>query len=157
MISRALAPEIQETLSKSWEPIYRSQLHYLVTWSTRGRRPVLKDRHARALIDQLAAVCEERGYALLESAIGQDHVHVLLAMRPSQSVSSVIRELKGRSAHVLLADFPELRVWLRGNLLWDERYAVETVSAVRVQRVQERLRALHAPAHVDEYRLARAS
>ena len=40
---------------------------------------------------------------------------------------------------------PELRVWLGGNLVWDERYAVETVSPVRLERVQERLRALHAP------------
>jgi hypothetical protein len=46
-----------------------------------------------------------------------------------------------------------VRVWLRGNLAWDERYAVETVSAVRVVRVRERLRALHNP---DEG-LARAS
>jgi hypothetical protein len=36
-------------------------------------------------------------------------------------------------------------VWLRGNLVWDERYAVETVSALRLERVRDRLRALHGP------------
>jgi hypothetical protein len=41
---------------------------------------------------------------------------------------------------------PELRVWLGGNLLWDERYAVETISAGRTERVQSRLRTLH-PRH----------
>jgi len=153
MTSRMLAPEVQEILSRGWEPMYRSQLHYLVTWSTRARRPVLKDRHVHALSQQITRVCEERGYSLLEVAAGPDHVHVLLAIRPSQSIASVIRELKGRAATSLLPAFPELRVWLRGNLMWDERYAVETVSAARVPRVQERLRALHAP---DE-RLARAS
>jgi hypothetical protein len=34
-------------------------------------------------------------------------------------------------------------VWLSGNLLWDERYAVETISATRTERVQSRLRTLH--------------
>jgi hypothetical protein len=77
MNSRMLAPEIQETLSHRWEPMYRSQLHYLVTWSTRARRPVLKDRHVRALSHQVTTVCEDRGYSLLEVAAGPDHVHVL--------------------------------------------------------------------------------
>ena len=44
-----LAPQVKQALSNRWEPIYRSQLHYLVTWNTRGRRPVLKERHIDAL------------------------------------------------------------------------------------------------------------
>jgi putative transposase len=153
MVDRKLAPEITESLEVRWEPVYRSQLHYLVTWGTRGRKPVLKDRHVRVLQDLVRQICEERGYGLLEVVASCDHAHVLIAIRPSQSIGSVVRELKGRSATKLLEDFPELRLWLRGNLLWDERYAVETVSAVRVERVQGRLRALHGP---DDH-LARAS
>ena len=153
MTEGSLAPEINESLAARWEPVYRSQLHYFVTWGTRGRRPVLKERHVRALQELVRRQCEERGYGLLEIAAGNDHVHVLVAIRPSQSIASVVRELKGGTATKLLADFPELRLWLRGNLMWDERYAVETVSAARVERVQERLRALHGP----DDQLARAS
>jgi hypothetical protein len=43
----------------------------------------------------------------------------------------------------LLQDFPELRVWLRGNLVWDERYAVETVSPPRVDKIRDRLQLTH--------------
>jgi putative transposase len=142
-VNHELAPEVNEALKGRWEPIYRSQLHYLITWSTRGRRPVLKDRHVRALQDLIQQACEERGFALLEVAAGADHAHVLLALRPSHSVASAVRELKGRTGVMLLSQFPELRVWLRGNLAWDERYAVETVSAMRIERVRDRLRALH--------------
>jgi len=88
-------------------------------------------------------LCDDRGLGLVEVAAGNDHVHVLIAIRPSQSIASVVRELKGRTANTLLVEFPELRVWLRGNLVWDERYSVETVSAVRLDRVQVRLRSLH--------------
>src|SRR6185295_16891251 len=114
-MDRRLAPEINESLAGRWEPVYRSQLHYLVTWGTRGRRPVLKDRHVSLLQKLVRQTCEERGYGLLEVAAGSDHVHVLLAIRPSQSIASVVRELKGRSASTLLAESPELRVWLRGH------------------------------------------
>lgn len=140
-----MAPEVKEELFGRWEPVYRSQLHYLVTWGTRGRRPVLRERHIRRLQELIASTCEERGFSLIEMAATTDHVHVLLGMRPTHSVASAVREIKGRTGMALLTDFPELRVWLRGNLTWDERYSVETVSGSRIERVRERLRGLHAP------------
>jgi putative transposase len=152
-VERALAPHVNAALLGRWEPLCRSQLHYLVTWSTRGRRPVLKDRHVTLLGEMVATLCDERGFTLLETSAAQDHVHVLLALRPAQNVASAVRELKGRTGMALMSRFPELRVWLGGNLMWDERYAVETVSPARLAKVQARLRALHA--HHDE--LAEAS
>ena len=143
-MNRDLTPHVNAALLGRWEPICRSQLHYLVTWSTRGRRPVLKDRHMAVLSEMVTGLCEERGISLLETTAGQDHVHVLIGLRPAQSVASAVRELKGRTGMELMARFPELRVWLGGNLMWDERYAVETVSPARLAKVQTRLRALRA-------------
>jgi putative transposase len=143
MVDFAMTPELKHSLEGRWEPLYRSQLHYLVTWGTRGRKPVLRDRHMRALQDLIQSLCDERGHSLLEVAAAPDHVHVLFALRPSQSVATMVRELKGRCGPTLLDRFPELRVWLRGNLLWDERYTVETVSSTRLDAVQLRLRTMH--------------
>lgn len=145
-MERELAPEIEAALKGRWEPVYRSQLHYLVTWSTRGRRPVLRDRHVQALQQLVRQCATERDMTLLDVVAGADHVHVLFGLRPSQSVASAVREMKGRTAMELIARFPELRVWLRGNLVWDERYAVETVSPARIGPVRERLRTLHSSA-----------
>ena len=148
-----LAPEVREELLGRWEPVFRSQLHYLVTWSTRGRRPVLRERHARAVRELVEQSCAERGIALLECAVASEHVHALIGLSPSQSVATAVREIKGPTGLALLTQFPELRVWLRGNLVWDERYSVETVSGQRLDRVRERLRAIHG----GEEPLARAS
>jgi len=138
-----LTPPVQQALMQRWEPLYRSQLHYLVTWSTRGRRPVLKERHIAAIHELIRSACEDRDYNLVEVVAGADHVHVLFGLKPAQSVASAVRELKGRTGMALMSRFPELRVWLGGNLMWDERYAVETVSPARLGKVQARLRALH--------------
>ena len=153
-----LAPEVRDALLTRWEPVYRSQLHYLVTWGTRGRRPVLKDRHIETLRGLVERVCEERGYPLIEFSAGEDHVHVLFGLRPAQSVASAVRELRGRTSIALMQKHPELRVWLRGNLTWDERYKVETVSPMRIERVRNRLKGLHAAAaHGNGEMLAEAS
>jgi putative transposase len=138
-----LAPQVKQALSNRWEPIYRSQLHYLVTWNTRGRRPVLKERHIDALKALVRTTCEERDFELVDVIVGHDHVHVLFGLRPAQSVASAVRELKGRTSMTLMAQFPELRVWLRGNLVWDERYAVETVSPLRIEALRGRLALTH--------------
>ena len=69
----ALAPELRDTLAGRWEPMYRSQLHYQVTWGTRGRRPVLRERHLRSLERLLAQTCDERGFSLVETAAASDH------------------------------------------------------------------------------------
>ena len=138
-----LAPQVKQALAKDWEPMYRSQLHYLVTWNTRARRPVLKERHIEALKALVRQACEERDFELVDVVAGQDHLHVLFGLRPTQSVASAVRELKGRTSLALLQSHPELRVWLRGNLLWDERYMVETVSPLRVQKMRERIAHQH--------------
>ena len=148
-----LTPPVQQALKQRWEPLYRSQLHYLVTCTTRGRRPVLKERHITAIHELIRSACEDRDFNLVEVVAGHDHVHVLFGLKPAQSVASAVRELKGRTTMTLLQRFPELRVWLRGNLVWDERYSVETVSGQRLDRVRERLRAIHG----GEEPLARAS
>jgi len=117
---------VKDALLGRWEPVYRSRLQYLITWSTRGRKSVLRERHSSTLTQLIASICEERGVQLLDLAVGVDHVHALIALRPTQSVASVVRELKGRAGLELMLRHPELRVWLGGNLVWDERYAVET-------------------------------
>ena len=134
-----LTPPVEQALMQRWEPLYRSQLHYLVSWGTRGRRPVLKERHIDAIHELIRATCEERDFGLVEVVAGHDGVNVLFGLKPTQSVASAVRELKGRTTMTLLQRFPELRVWLRGNLVWDERYAVETVSPLRVDKMRERL------------------
>ncbi|HUL48926.1 MAG TPA: IS200/IS605 family transposase [Gemmatimonadales bacterium] len=146
-MERTQAPPFDHALLGRWEPVYRSQLHYLVTWSTRGHRPVLKDSHADTLESLVASLCDEREFQLVDIGVGRDHVHLLLALRPTQSIATAIRELKGRSGMELLQRHPELRVWLGAHLVWDERYAVETVSGARVERVRARLRSAHRRRH----------
>ena len=156
-MEKHLASDVSQALLGRWEPLYRSQLHYLVTWATRGRRPVLRERHAETLESLITSLSEERGYQLLDVAVGRDHVHLILALRPTQSVAGAVREIKGRVSMELLQRHPELRVWLGGHLVWDERYAVETVSPARLEKARARLRAAHRHARGELHDLPRAS
>lgn len=135
-----LTPRVHEVLNRQWEPVYRSCLHYLVSWTTRGRKPVLRDRHVLKLRELIPALCDERGIDVLEVAPSREGLQLLIGLRPTDSVATAVREIKSRAALEMLSLFPELRVWLGGNLLWEDRYAVETVSTVRLEEIRESLR-----------------
>ena len=135
-----LTPRVHEVLNRQWEPVYRSCLHYQVSWTTRGRKPVLRDRHVIKLRELIPALCDERGIEVLETAPNREGLQLLIGLRPTDSVATAVREIKSRAGLEMLSLFPELRVWLGGNLLWDDRYAVETVSTVRLEEIRDGLR-----------------
>jgi REP element-mobilizing transposase RayT len=139
-VNDKLTSRVHEVLNRQWEPVYRSCLHYLVSWSTRGRKPVLRDRHILKLRELVPALADERGIEVLEVAPSRDGLRLLIGLKPTHSVATAVREIKGRAGLEMLTLFPELRVWLGGNLLWDDRYSVETVSAARVEQLRESLR-----------------
>jgi putative transposase len=145
IVNDKLTPRVHEALNRQWEPVYRSSLHYLVAWTTRGRKPVFRDRHIVKLQELIPSLCDERGIDLLELAATKDQLSLLIGLRPTHSVATAVREIKSRAGLELLSSFPELRVWLGGNLLWDDRYAVETVSAARLEQLRESLRSDRDP------------
>ena len=51
-------------------------------------------------------------------SINRDHVHMLLSIPPSLSVSRAVQYLKGRSSHKLLSEFAGLRKRYWGQHLW---------------------------------------
>lgn len=127
---------------RAWQPVCIARLHYHLTWSARGKSPVLVGKRALALRSILADLCQERGILLQAVAITPSQVRLVVSLRPSQLAASMVRELKGRSALTLLRQCPDLRVALGGNLAWNDRYALATVSPKQLPRLAERLKSL---------------
>jgi REP element-mobilizing transposase RayT len=127
---------------RAWQPVCIARLHYHLTWSARGKAPVLVGKRALALRSILEGLCQERGILLQAVAITPSQVRLVVSLRPSQLAASVVRELKGRSALALLRQCPDLRVALGGNLAWNDRYALATVSPKQLPRLTERLKNL---------------
>jgi REP element-mobilizing transposase RayT len=129
-------------IERDWQPICIARLHYHLTWSTRGKSPVLVGKRDHALRGILEGLCKERGILLQAVAITPAQVRLVVSLRPSQLAASVVRELKGRSALALLRQCPDVRVALGGHLAWNDRYALATVSPRQLPRLTEKLKNL---------------
>jgi len=67
---------------------------------------------------------------LSQIGINEDHVHILIQIRPSESVAEVVKTLKGGTSRVIRSEFPELEEFLWGDSIWADGYFAETVGKV---------------------------
>jgi len=57
-------------------------------------------------------------------SINRDHVHMLIGIPPSLSVSKAVQFLKGKSSHKLLSEYAVLKKRYWGQHLWARGYWV---------------------------------
>ena len=99
--------------------IYDIKMH--LVWVTKYRHKVLRGEIGLRMRDLVRQVCASREIKILKGHVGADHVHLMVSMPPSLSVSRAVQYLKGRSSHKLLSEFGTLRKrycrqhrWARG-------------------------------------------
>jgi putative transposase len=73
----------------------------------------------RALIRQTCATLE---VYILSGHVATDHVHLLVSVPPSLSVSELMQRIKGRSSRKMLEEFTELHRQFWGRHMWARGY-----------------------------------
>ena len=91
---------------------------------TKYRYPVLGGDVGVRCRELLRETARAHEMAVLAGSINRDHVHMLLSIPPSLSVSRAAQHLKGRSSHKLLSEFGVLRKRYWGQHLWARGYWV---------------------------------
>lgn len=65
-----------------------------------------------------------------EMSIQEDHVHVMIQIKSSESVAGVVQILKGGTSRVIRKEFPELDEFLWGDSFWADGYFAESVGQI---------------------------
>jgi putative transposase len=63
-------------------------------------------------------ICDAEDVRILQGAVSKDHVHMHIEYPPSQSISDLIKQLKGRISRLLQQEFPELQKRYWGKHFW---------------------------------------
>ncbi len=79
--------------------------------------------------------CKQLRATLLEQNMVEDHIHLLLSLRPTHRLSALIHDLKGGSSH-----YVNHHSGFRHALFWQLGYSVETCSIADLPRIQEYVR-----------------
>ena len=110
---------------------------YHLVWIPKYRKRVLKGDIANRIMELLHECADMNRWKIEELSIQEDHVHVLVQMRPEISVSKMVQLFKGRSSRVIRAEFPELEEFLWGKSFWADGYFAETSGQVNEQKIRE--------------------
>ena len=95
-----------------------SRLTAHLVWSTKYRYSILEGDIQQRCRTILVQVCDAEDIVILKGVVSKDHIHMHIEYRPLQSLSDIVKKLKGRSSRKLQQEFPELRKRYWGQHFW---------------------------------------
>ena len=73
----------------------------------------------------------------------EDHVHLLIQLKPKVAVSRVVQILKGGTSRKIREEYPELQEFLWGDSFWADGYFAETVGIAHEEMIKRYIREQH--------------
>ena len=111
-------------------------VHHL-EWCTKYRFKVFNSGELiNACEASIRSAAQRHCIELLELSVMPEHVHAVVQVRPSMSVSSALAFLKGASARALFQSFPQLRKRYWNGHLWSAGRFSRSVGDVGIDVVR---------------------
>lgn len=100
---------------------------YHIVFPPKYRRKVIYNQYREDLKEIIKTLCKYKGVEIIEGYMMPDHVHLLVAIPPKNSVSSFMGYLKGKSALMMFEKHANLKYKFGNRHFWSEGYYVSTV------------------------------
>lgn len=128
-------------LSMYWVGAHtKHKVRYRIVWLPKYRKRVLEGALARRIKELIEECAAMNDWRIDELKIQMDHVHLLIQLRPSISVSQAVQKIKGKSSRIIREEFPELKEFYWGDSFWGDGFFVETVGQVNLDKVKAYIR-----------------
>ncbi|GAU77518.1 IS200/IS605 family transposase [Fusibacter sp. 3D3] len=100
---------------------------YHVVFAPKYRRQVIYGNIKGDIGKILRKLCDQKGVEILGATACPDHVHMVLAIPPKYSISSVMGYLKGKSSLMIFDRHANLKYKYGNRHFWCRGYYVDTV------------------------------
>lgn len=118
----------------------KHKLQFHLIWIPKYRRRVLRGKVAVRLKQLLYEACKINRWWIGELNIQVDHVHMVIQIKPSNSVAEVVQILKGGTSRVIRKEFPELEEFLWGDSFWADGYFAESIGQIDEEVIKKYIR-----------------
>ena len=109
---------------------------YHIVFAPKYRRKVFYKEKRVEVGKILRQLCEWKGVKIVEAEVCPDHVHMLVKIPPSLSVSSFVGYLKGKSTLMIFERHANLKYKYGNRHFWCRGYYVDTVGK-NAKKIQE--------------------
>lgn len=105
------------------------------TYSVKFRQDLILEHNRDELQKFITGVVENRNTKMLAIYCNPDHTHILVGMKPSLSISDLVRDIKAASSK-----FINEKNWIKGTFRWQEGFGAFSYSHSHIDRVVKYIR-----------------
>jgi REP element-mobilizing transposase RayT len=107
-----------------------TQIHLQFVFAVKYRNGLIHSSFKKELYDYISGIIKAHNHKLLAINGMSDHLHILVGMRPSQSVSDLMQNIKANSSKWI-----NEKKFLKVKFEWQEGYGAFSYSKSHVQNV----------------------
>lgn len=107
-----------------------TQIHLQFVFAVKNRHSLIKASWKQELYSYISGIIEKQGHKLLAINGMTDHIHIFIGMRPTQSISDLLQDIKRNSALWI-----NQKGFVNGKFEWQEGYGAFSYSKSHVSSV----------------------
>ncbi|PKP39076.1 MAG: transposase [Bacteroidetes bacterium HGW-Bacteroidetes-15] len=107
-----------------------TQLHIQAVFAVQNRQCCIKNQWKDELYKYITGIIQNYSHKLLAINGMPDHLHILFGMRPTQSLSDLMQDIKGHSSKWI-----NERKFVKGKFSWQEGYGAFSYSKSQLPQI----------------------
>ena len=107
-----------------------TQIHIQFVFAVKFRKALIEDSYKQELYQYITGILQSYGHKLLAINGVSDHIHIFIGMRPTQSISDLMQDIKGNSSK-----WVNDKKFLKVKFEWQGGYGAFSYSKSHVQNV----------------------
>ena len=100
---------------------------YHIVFTPKYHRKIIYGALREEIGKILRELCKRKEVEIIEAHAMPDHIHMLVSIRPNQTVSSFMGYLKGKSTMIIFERYAHMKYKYGNRHFWAEGYYVSTV------------------------------
>jgi REP element-mobilizing transposase RayT len=129
-----------------------TQIHIHAIFAVQNRVSLIADTWKDELYAYIMGIIKENGHKPLAIGGTADHIHLFFGLRPAQSLSNLMQDIKGSSSKWI-----NEKRFVQGKFSWQEGYAAFSYAKSQlkdvVQYIENQTEHHHKTTFIEEFRI----
>jgi REP element-mobilizing transposase RayT len=107
-----------------------TQIYIQIVFTVKGRQNLIKSKNREELHKYITGIVTNRGQKLISIFAMPDHVHLFVGIKPTISISDLVRDIKAASSKFINENH-----WIQGKFRWQEGFGAFSYSKSHIGNV----------------------
>jgi len=107
-----------------------TQIYIQIVFTVKGRQNLIKNKNREELHKYITGIVTNRGQKLISIFAMPDHVHLFVGIKPTISISDLVRDIKAASSKFINENH-----WIQGKFRWQEGFGAFSYSKSHIGNV----------------------